>query len=52
MLSNKLHCDYNELSEVYAMLGDERMKDEVARMLLVFRTFARYCDLVQMTARG
>jgi hypothetical protein len=52
MLSNKLHCDYNELSEVYAMLGTERMKDEVARMLLTLRTFARYFDLVQMTAGG
>ena len=37
---------YLELKEVYAMVQDERMKDEVAGMLLALQTSARYCNLL------
>jgi hypothetical protein len=37
---------YGLLKELYAILRDERMKDEVAGVLLAFQTSARYCNLL------
>ena len=40
------HSGYHDLKEVYAMIEDERMKNEIAGMLLAVRSSAKYTNLL------
>ena len=51
MLLNTVdYCGYNELCELYYILEDQRMRDEVVEMKRALWAFALYYDWAQMKA--